>query len=252
MTRIAYDRIAGEYDRRYELEDYPGIRAVILGTVDSGGVRRVLEVGCGTGRWTAELARAGCDVSGIDPSAEMLARASSRVAADLRQGSAEALPWAADCFDAVFYINSLHHISAPEDALREAFRVLRRGGTLLSVGLDPHEKRGRWYVYEFFPETVSLDLARFPSVDRRLGWMHAAGFTDVSVRVTECLQSSASLAEALQSGILQQSFTSQLTALSAAEYAAGMDRIRTAAADDESLRLQVDLTLYATVARKPL
>ncbi len=252
MTTIAYDRIAGEYDRRYELYDYPGIRAVILETVNSRAVRRVLEVGCGTGRWTAELARAGCDVSGIDPSTEMLARASSRVVADLCQGSADALPWVDDSFDAVFYINSLHHIPAPADAVCEAFRVLRPGGTLLSVGLDPHEKGGRWYVYEFFPETIALDLGRFPSVQRRLGWMQAAGFTDVSVRIAERLQSSSSLPEALQSGILQQSFTSQLTALSAAEYAAGIDRIRDAAAKDKSLRLYVDLTLYATTARKPV
>jgi ubiquinone/menaquinone biosynthesis C-methylase UbiE len=182
----------------------------------------------------------------------MLARASSRVAADLRQGSADALPWADDSFDAVFYINSLHHISAPEDALREAFRVLRPGGTLLSVGLDPHEKGGRWYVYEFFPETVSLDLERCPSVDQRLRWMHAAGFTDVSVRIAERLQSSASLAEALQSGILQQSFTSAHGPPSGLRsMPPGMDRIRTAAAMMVA-STPCDLTLYVTVARKPI
>jgi hypothetical protein len=38
MTTIAYDRTAGEYDRRYALHDYPGIRAVILETVNASTV----------------------------------------------------------------------------------------------------------------------------------------------------------------------------------------------------------------------
>jgi ubiquinone/menaquinone biosynthesis C-methylase UbiE len=252
MGIVDYNKIAGQYDRRYQLHDYPGTRSTILAAIERSGYPRVLEVGCGTGKWLAELASTGCDVAGVDPSREMLQRASAEVSGDLRQASAEALPWDDASFDLVFCINSFHHFSEPETALRETFRVLRPGGKFLSVGLDPHEKGGCWYVYEFFPETVGLDLERFPSRVRRTGWIEAVGFTDVVVRVAERLKFSRSFEQALRDGLLEQSFTSQLTALSFAQYSAGMQRIRDAARKDDTFRLEMDLALYATEARKPV
>jgi len=253
MIPVDYNKAAPDYDRRYELHDYPGIRSTILESVDrTGGNLRVLDVGCGTGQWLAELASAGCDVAGVDPSEEMLRRAFAKVRGDLRRGSAEALPWGDAWFDVVLYINSFHHVAAPETALRETFRVLRPGGVLLSIGLDPHAGTGRWYVYEFFPSTLAVDLGRFPSRARRIDWIEAAGFTDVAVRVAERLRFSTSFEEACRNGILEQSFTSQLTGLSPADYAAGVQRIRHAAEKDGGFRLEVDLALYTTEARKPV
>ncbi len=71
------------------------------------------------------------------------------------------------------------------------------------------------------------------------------------VRVAERLRFSRSLEEALRAGVLAQSFTSQLTALSSADYSAGMQRIRDAAQEDGAFRLETDLRLYATEARRP-
>lgn len=252
MAVVDYDTVAHEYDRRYELHDYPGIRRTILSLIEEAGRAHILEVGCGTGKWLRLLASVGCAVAGLDPSDEMLGRAAANVSGDLRRGSADALPWGDRCFDLVLYINAFHHFAAPEAALRESFRVLRPGGKLVSIGLDPHEKKGRWYVYEFFPATVALDLARFPSRAVRTRWIKAAGFTEVSVSVTEHLRFSRSFQEALRDGILERSFTSQLTALSFDEYSDGMSRIRQAAAEDEAFRLDVDLTLHSTEARRPV
>ena len=123
---------------------------------------------------------------------------------------------------------------------------------LLSIGLDPHAGTGRWYVYEFFPATLAVDLGRFPSRARRIDWIEAAGFTDVAVRVAERLRFSTSFEEACRNGILEQSFTSQLTGLSPPDYAAGVQRIRHAAEKDGGFRLEVDLALYTTEARKPV
>ena len=223
----------------------------MLGAIDRAGRLRVLEVGCGTGKWLAELASAGCGVAGVDPSAEMLRRAAAEVKGSLCRGSAESLPCRSASFDAVFYVNAFHHFATPESALGETFRVLRPGGKLLSIGLDPHEGTGPWYVYEFFPETLALDLARFPSRARRTRWMEAAGFRNIDVRVAERLSSSRSFEEAIHDGVLEPSFTSQLRALSRAEYSAGVERIRCAAGKDPAFRLRAELTIYATEARKP-
>jgi ubiquinone/menaquinone biosynthesis C-methylase UbiE len=175
MTKVDYDPIASRYNRRYELLAYPGIRATLRDITTSIPHPRVLEVGCGTGEWLAELASIGCDVvAGIDSSEKMLELARTKVSADLRHGAAESLPWSDSSFDLVLCVNSLHHFASPIAALREAFRVLRPAGQFLSIGLDPHESGGRWYVYEFFPRSLAIDrelasIRRIPKHQRESG-----------------------------------------------------------------------------------
>jgi len=249
-VRTNYDVIASAYDRRYAIHDYPGVRATLLRSIESSTPRRVLEVGCGTGRWLALLASAGCQMAGIDPSREMLARAATRVAGDLRQGVAERLPWGETSFDAVVYVNALHHCSEPDVAVLESTRVLRPGGRLISIGLDPHAHTDEWYLYDFFPDALTYDRARFPSASMRTGWLRAAGLTDLSVTTAEDLRASMSYAEARRRGVLERSFTSQFTAVSDAAYAVGLQRLETAA-EDPAFRLVANLRLYATEGTKP-
>ena len=195
MAPLDYNEVAPEFDRRYALYDYPGIRKCLLELVSDHDRARVLEVGCGTGRWLSLLASAGCEIAGIEPSDQMLALARARVNGDLREGAAEALPWSDAWFDCVVYVNALHHFADPVRALQESFRVLRPGGRLLSVGLDPHQRTERWYIYEYFPAALAADLARFPSREQRALWLRNAGFGDVMVRVVEHLQFTLPLAK---------------------------------------------------------
>lgn len=248
MPGIDYNAIALDYDRRYELYSYSGVRSVLrhIGTARS----RVLELGCGTGKWLAELESTGCETAGVDPSPRMLQIARTRTSAELRLGISEALPWPEFSFDVVLCVNSLHHFSVPVAALHEAFRVLRLGGKFLSVGLDPHEESGRWYVYDFFPQAAAADRKRFPSKAQRIAWLQEAGFTNIAIGVAERIHHTLSYEDAVRKGVLERTFTSQLTTLPAGEYAAGLERIHEAA-QDADFRLQVDLALYLTSAERP-
>lgn len=103
---------------------------------DSAGVRagqRALDVGCGPGALTARLVeRLGvASVCSVDPSPTFVAATRERLpGVDVRQGSAEALPYDDNDFDVVLAQLVVHFMRDPVVGLREMARVARPGGTV--------------------------------------------------------------------------------------------------------------------------
>jgi len=91
---------------------------------------RVLDVGCGKGFLLYDLTRSvpGLDVCGVDVSAYAIGNAKPEIRSQLVVGDAASLPWAAESFDLVLSINTLHNLECfdLEPALREIERVGRR------------------------------------------------------------------------------------------------------------------------------
>ena len=98
---------------------------------------RVLDVACGPGIVTCELAATAAEVVALDLTPEMLVKARERCAkagrtnVAFREGSATALPFADGSFDAAVTRLSFHHFVAPRDVVAEMLRVLKPGGTLV-------------------------------------------------------------------------------------------------------------------------
>jgi ubiquinone/menaquinone biosynthesis C-methylase UbiE len=95
----------------------------------------VVDVGCGAGGLASGLAGHGARVTGIEISDEQLVAARDRddaAAVTFAVGRAEALPLADASQDLVVFMRSLHHVEIHRmsDALREARRVLRPGGSV--------------------------------------------------------------------------------------------------------------------------
>lgn len=91
--------------------------------------KRVLDVCCGPGHLAAALAAEGAIVEGVDFAAAMVAKArDNHRGLAFRQGDAEALPYPDDSFDFVVCAFGVMHISHPDTAIAEAFRVLRPSG----------------------------------------------------------------------------------------------------------------------------
>jgi SAM-dependent methyltransferase len=93
----------------------------------------ILEVGCGTGSFTRELARSGAEIVAIDVSPELLEIARSNYSApNVRYEiqNAYALMYSDATFDSVVGSSILHHLEI-EEALREIYRVLKPRGTIL-------------------------------------------------------------------------------------------------------------------------
>jgi len=119
----AYDRFMGRYARELApvFADFAGVRS---GTV--------LDVGCGSGILTEELAaRVGPEnVAAVDPSPLVEACAARVPGADVRRGAAESLPWPDDSFDATVAQLVLHFLHDPVAGLTEMRRATRPGGTV--------------------------------------------------------------------------------------------------------------------------
>ncbi len=85
---------------------------------------RVLDCGCGAGRFARMAADRGAVVSGLDAAAGMIEIASSRTPeGDFRVGDLESLPWPDDSHDVVTGFSSFQFAEDKEQALREARRV---------------------------------------------------------------------------------------------------------------------------------
>jgi SAM-dependent methyltransferase len=87
---------------------------------------RILDIGCGDGALTVEIARAGATVVGIDSSPEMIASARAR-GLDARVADAQALDVRGE-FDAAFTNAALHWMADPPAVLGGVQRALRAGG----------------------------------------------------------------------------------------------------------------------------
>jgi SAM-dependent methyltransferase len=114
----------------------------------TGRVGAMVDIGCGSGRWTRYLRNRADHVDALDPSEAILKAAS--VHADLlhvrwTQARAEALPFATHTFDMALCIGVLHHLQDPVIALREAQRVVKPGGQLYFYVYYALEQRGRLY-----------------------------------------------------------------------------------------------------------
>lgn len=253
MSRTTdYDSISSQYDRRYQGQGYPGTEQTLSTFLGENRNVSVLEVGCGTGHWLKVLEGQVGFLAGLDLSVNMLNRARSEMSAvPLVRGRAEELPYQAQCFDRLFCINAFHHFAEKSKFLAEARRVLRPHGGLMIVGLDPHTRLDRWWVYDYFHETLELDKQRYPSTVELKGDMDRAGFQWCETSVADHLTLQMTARAALDRGLLDQSYTSQLTILSAQEYQEGMARVTraidAAQARGETLTLMADLRLYATV-----
>jgi ubiquinone/menaquinone biosynthesis C-methylase UbiE len=135
-------RLAEVLETRGADPEQQELRNAFLDDIAFPGVATVLEVGCGTGvltRRLAELPNVG-EVVGVDVAGALLA-----VAAELASGlpnvsfteaDARALPFGDESFDAVVFDSTLTHVPGPDEALAEAFRVLRRRGLLAAFEGD--------------------------------------------------------------------------------------------------------------------
>lgn len=138
--RSIWDRLAPRYDRNvmavwknaYELSIRKALAAISPG-------QQVLEIGCGTGIISFGVAPHVQRLIAVDLSPQMIAEARAKAQSlavsniDFHIGDGYSLPFADGCFDVVLLFNVLHIVQQPAALLREAHRLLKPGGLVVSA-----------------------------------------------------------------------------------------------------------------------
>jgi ubiquinone/menaquinone biosynthesis C-methylase UbiE len=175
----SYDRYMGRWSRRLAplLADFAGVEAGA----------RVLDVGCGPGALSAELAaRVGADhLAAADPSEPFAAACAARLpGADVRTTPGERLPWDAGRFDAVLSQLVVNFMADAPRGVAEMRRVARPGATVAACVWD-HERMEM--LRTFWDAALALDRGapseasqmRYGTPDELSALWSAAGLRDV-------------------------------------------------------------------------
>lgn len=179
MARTAaFDQLADRYDAWFERHPaaYASELAAIRAVWPGGDL--TLEIGVGTGRFAAPLGIR----YGVDPSPAMRAKAQQRGITVL-EGVAEALPFPDKTFDAALMVTTLCFTEDPEQALREAYRVLQPGGYLVVGFIDRTSALGQRYVALQHTHLFYRD-ARLLAADEVKNLLQTVGFTNLNWRQT--------------------------------------------------------------------
>lgn len=125
----AYSRFMGRY-----AEPLAEVFAAFAGV---GAGDKVLDVGCGPGALTAHLLSSGVRVAAIDPSPPFVEAIRERFPdVDVRDGTAEELPYDSAAFDAALAQLVVHFMMDPVAGIRQMSRVTRRGGVVAACVWD--------------------------------------------------------------------------------------------------------------------
>ena len=201
-----FDNIAPDYDKLNHILslniDKNWRKKAVRELADESRPLNVLDVACGTGDFTIEIARKapeGSTVVGVDISDGMISVGLEKLAklgidATLKVADCEALPYEDNTFDRIsvgFGVRNFEHL---ELGLSEMYRVLTPGGKLVILELSvPSNAFIRWcyklYFLKILPfigglvsgdrsayEYLPASVLRFPAPDKFMAIMKSAGF----------------------------------------------------------------------------
>lgn len=224
-AQVPYEDIAPVFDKQRGLSSvkeclWKRVFAMHLGLKPS---TRVLDVGCGTGRFAKLIAdHFQCSVVGVDPSSAMLnqAKAKQVQSLELVQGIGETLPFFDGVFDFCLASQVAQHFHDLHSAIGEIHRVLVTGGGF-GIRISSHSQLETILDYRFFPSALDIERRRLPSIPHLIGILLSVGFSDVRKYVI-----SQPLFESINDylGKLRNKYASFLFLISDEEYQRGIEK----------------------------
>jgi SAM-dependent methyltransferase len=175
---VPFDEQPEEYDAWFEKNKglYQAELEALRSFIPAGG--HGVEIGVGTGRFAAPL---GISV-GVEPAPQMAQLAHQRGIV-VREGIAEALPFADNCFDFALMVTVICFLDDVAKAFKEAWRILKPGGNLVVGFIDLESELGRIYDQKKGQSSFYRDATFYTASEVETS-LTRAGFSGFSYRQT--------------------------------------------------------------------
>lgn len=166
--------------QRVELDGSNGEREFDVEILTAAKTKRVLDLGCGKGQFTIEIAGKAKEVVGVDFSREGIASAEQNLSRSklknvtFQQASADDLPFDDSQFDVV--VSRRGPATATQQILAEAFRVLRKGGLLMEITIGEKDKENIKQIFGRGQNYLAGNVA-----DSKKKMLEKAGFKIVKI-----------------------------------------------------------------------
>lgn len=165
--------------RSQTTETTAGLIRSTLRYVPSSGIARIIDIGCGTGRYALLLTiESKAEIFATDLSREMIAKCLEKKNAQQVHwflSDVCRLPFSDESFDVALLFLVLHVVKDSKMALQEAYRILRFGGHCLIL-THSHSQLDRQTLFRFFPEARRLNKRRMPSLRKLQELARVIGF----------------------------------------------------------------------------
>ncbi|MFC1921246.1 class I SAM-dependent methyltransferase [Chloroflexota bacterium] len=227
MKKADYREIAGFYDKGRSLSEQN--MDLWLGLISrysgAGEGARVLDLGCGTGRFAIPMAvKLNFRVNGADSYPEMLTKAQEKDTGKTviwNCMDAQNLKYADSSFDVVFVSHLLHHVDSPAEVLSDCNRILGNSGVIL-IRYGAIEQIRNDVEHTFFPETLDIDEPRTPGIETVEKWLIDAGFS--GIKTEEVVQKTYESTESHLQAITVKA-TSVMTMISPQAHEQGLQKL---------------------------
>jgi ubiquinone/menaquinone biosynthesis C-methylase UbiE len=174
VNKVIYDSIGNGYNTTRCADPYLSERLFQLLKPEPG--KKYLDIGCGTGNYTIDLANRNISLWGMDPSAKMLSEAkakSNRI--NWIYGFAEDIPFTDGFFDGAIATLTIHHWTNLESSFKEICRILKPESPLLIFTSTPQQMEGYW-LNHYFPKIMKKADYKMPSLSKVESSLRDAGF----------------------------------------------------------------------------
>ncbi len=174
MNETYYDQIGEGYDRTRVAD--PHLTQKLVSLLEPQPGKQYLDIGSGTGNYTAALRDQGFQFVGIDPSEEMIRSANKKFPdMDWKLARAEQLPFEDESIQGSITTFTIHLWESLIKGFREIHRVTAPRGRIVIFTAMPHQME-RYWLNEYFPELMQQYMALMPGYPSLQATLDATGW----------------------------------------------------------------------------
>ena len=184
VKKFYYDSVSKNYDTSRAASAEIVNKLINLLKVNSDSV--LLDMGCGTGNYTAALQQLAKLIIGVDLSLGMIKKARTKLPSpNFICGNISSLPFNSEKFDGAYSTQVIHHVQKKDIFIREAHRVLRRGA-YIAIETCSHSQILTYWFCHYFPKSFELEKKRIPAIETIIAMLESAGFSNIGIEI--CFQ----------------------------------------------------------------